>query len=194
MNLNPFSGGSYKNPADDAMKYLEQIPGEVKPYYDPYINAGGSSLDQLMQQYNMLVNNPGNLMSSIGEGFTQSPGYQFQYNQGMNAANAAAASGGMLGTPYHQNQAASISSNLANQDFYNYLQTALQQYNAGLKGYEGINSMGYNASNELANTIGNNRLNQANMSYLGTSNQNQANADAFKALLGGGATVASAFI
>jgi len=33
-------GGSYSNPADAAMPYLEQVPGYVDQYYNPYINMG----------------------------------------------------------------------------------------------------------------------------------------------------------
>src|ERR1700751_3520310 len=106
----------YTNPADKAMPYLDQIPDTIKPYYQPYIDAGQQSLSSLMGQYNTLLSNPGAIMNMAGGGFQQSPGYQFQMNQAINAANNAAASGGMAGTPYHQQNAAGMASNLANQD------------------------------------------------------------------------------
>lgn len=185
MQLNPFASNFYENPAEGAMEYLDEIPGEIKPYYDPYIDAGQDSLQNLMRQYSILQNNPQAMMQMAGEGYKQSPGYLFNYNQGMNAANNAAAAGGMLGTPQHQQHASSMASNLANQDYYNYVDRNLGLYDRGLGGQEGINQMGYGASNELANSLGNNMMNQANMSYLGTANQNQANADMFNSLLGG---------
>lgn len=182
--MNPFDSPQYTNPADKAMPYLNQIPGQLKPYYDPYINAGQSSLSTLMNQYNTLLNNPGAVMAMAGQGFQQSPGYQFQMNQGMNAANNAAASGGMLGTGAHQVNAATIGSNLANQDYYNYLSKALGLFSQGLAGTEGLNQMGYGASNEYANTLGNNLMNQANMSYAGAQNQNQYNSDNYNRMMG----------
>ena len=198
MNLNPFSKNNFKNPADSAMPYLDKIPETMKPYYDPYIGQGKNALSSLMEQYMGLINNPMGPFNQIGESFQQSPGYQFQYNQGLNAANAAAAAGGMLGTPSHQLNASSMASNLANQDYYNYLSKALQQYQfgkeLGLSGLSGINQLGYGASNELANSLGSNLMNQANMQYAGTQHQNQANADMFNSLLGGATALASGML
>ena len=181
MNLNPF----YDNPADSGMNYLNQIPGTITPYYQPYIDAGNQSLNTLMGQYNNLLSDPGAVMSMAGSGFQQSPGYQYQYDQGMNAANSAAASGGMLGTPYHQQQAASTAEGLANQDYYNFLNHSLGLYNQGLSGMQGINQMGYGASNELAQSLAGNLQSQAGMAYAGQGNQNQANADFIHGIAGG---------
>lgn len=190
MNLNPLSlfglgkKPDFKNPADSALPYMQNIPGMVKPIYDPYMNAGQNSLSTLMSQYNSLINDPAKVMNMLGSGFQESPGYQFNMNQGMNAAKNAAASGGMLGTQAHQNDAASIASNLANQEYMNYLGNAMNLYTGGLNGLSGINEMGYGASNEYGNTLGNNQMNMANMSYLGQSNQNQSNMNAYNNKMG----------
>jgi hypothetical protein len=188
MNLNPFSG-LFKNPADSAMPYMSNIPGMIKPIYDPYMDAGKQSLATLMGQYGSLINDPNKIMNMLSSGYKQSPGYQFQMNQGMNAANNAAAAGGMIGTPSHQNQSASIASNLANQDFMNYLGSMMGLYDKGLGGMGEINKMGYGASNEYGNTLGNNQLNMANMAYLGRANQNSSNSNLFNNLLGLGGSV-----
>jgi hypothetical protein len=181
MNLNPFqSAPEYKNPANEAMPYLDKIPETIKPYYDPYINAGNTSLNSLMQQYQALLSNPGSIMNMAGAGFQQSPGYQFQMDQAMLGGNNAAAAGGMLGTNTHQFNNQSTASGLANQDYYNYLSHALGLYGQGLQGTQGVAQMGYGASNELANSLGNNLMNQGGMAYAGQANQNQANADAYK--------------
>jgi hypothetical protein len=109
----------------------------------------------------------------------------------MNAANAAAAAGGYLGNNQHQMNSASMASNLANQDFYNYLSKIMSLYGNGISGYEGINQIGYNASNELANSLGNNLMNQGNLAYAGAQNQNQSNSDLFNSLIGLGTTLIS---
>lgn len=173
-----------KNPADAAMLYLEQIPGTIKPYYNPYINAGQGALTNLQQQYQSLLRNPGSFLSSLMKGYQQSPGYQFNMNQAMNASNNAAGAGGMLGTPAHQQQSATLASNLASQDYNNYLSQILQMYFGGLHGEEGLNQMGYGASNELANSLGNNLMNQGNLAFQGQANQNQSQADFWNSLLG----------
>ena len=189
MNLNPFSSSFYQNPADSAMPYMNNIPGLVKPIYDPYMNAGQNSLSTLMGQYGSLVNDPNKIMTMLSSGYKQSPGYQFQMNQGMNAANNAAAAGGMIGTPAHQNDSASIASNLANKDFMDYLQGMMGLYGQGLGGLGDINKMGYGASNEYGNTLANNEINKANMAYLGQSNQNQSNSNMFNNLLSAGGSL-----
>ncbi len=177
----------YTNPANTAMPYLNQVPGTISPYYQPYIDAGNQSLSTLMQQFNTLLTDPGAIMQMAGSGYQQSPGYQYQYNQGMNAANSAAAAGGMLGTPYEQQDAASMANNLANQDYQQYLNQTLDLYGKGLSGEEGIDSQGYNASNELATGLATNLNNQAGLAYNGQVNQNQHNAAMMNALIGGGA-------
>ena len=39
--------------------YLNQIPGQTSPHYDPWENAGKGMLDPLTGQYTDLMNNPG---------------------------------------------------------------------------------------------------------------------------------------
>lgn len=175
---------AYKNPADAAMPYLDQIPGTIKPYYNPYINAGKGALDTLTGQYDQLVKNPSAILASIGKNYQQSPGYGFNYNQSMNAANSAAASGGMLGTPAHQQEAATLASSLASQDYNDYISKALMAYFQGISGEQDLTHTGYGASNELANSLGNNLMNQGNMAYAGQQNQNQSQSDFWSSLIG----------
>jgi hypothetical protein len=173
-----------QNPANGAQGYLNQIPGMMQGYYNPYIQAGQQALPQLQQQFGMLTNNPGAVMNKIGSGFQQSPGYNWQVKQSMNAANNAAAAGGMLGSPAEQQSAATAVNGLANQDYYNYLNHGMNMYDTGLQGLQGMNQMGFNASTGLANNLANVMQSQANLSYAGQSNQNQMNGGLFGAGLG----------
>lgn len=176
--MNIFGTGPGKplppNPADSAMGYFDQVPGTIKPYYDPYINAGRDALGTLQGQYNTLVNDPNAIINKFGSQFQKSPGYQFQMNEAMNGANNAAASGGMLGTPYHQKNAASLAGNIANQDYYNFLNNSLGMYGKGLEGYQGLNQMGYGASDALASGLAANLMNQGQLAYQGQQAQNEA--------------------
>ncbi len=171
------------NPANSAMPYLNQIPDVLKQYFTPYVNSGSNALGTLMGEYNTLLTNPGSVMSMAGSGFKESPGYEYQYNQGMNAANSAAAAGGYLGTPGHQEQASTMSEDIANQDYYNYLNHALGLYDTGLSGEQGINQMGFGASTDLANSLANNLMTQGSLAFKGTAEQNQSNADLWNTII-----------
>lgn len=172
MNLDPF----YSNPANAAMPYLKQIPGTITPYFQPYIDAGQQSLQTLMQNYNQLLTNPGATINQIGQGYQTQPGYNYAQQSAMNAGNAAAAAGGSLGTTQHQQDAAQQSADIANQYYQQYLNQALGLYGKGLQGEEGINKMGYEASNELAQDLASNMASQGTLAYQGTQGQNAANA------------------
>ena len=85
----------------------------------------------------------------------------------MNAANQAAAAGGMLGTPSHQNQAMTQSQNIANQDYWQYVNHLTGLYNQGLGVAGDVNKMGYNASSAIASDLA--RFMGAEMGLAGQS-------------------------
>ena len=177
--------GGWENPANSAMSELDKIPDILKNYYDPYINAGLGQLPQLQTQYNNLLTNPGGTVNQIGQSFQQSPGFNFAMQQAMQGANHAAAAGGMAGSPQHQQQNMQLATNLANQDYYNWLSPALSQYNRGLSGAEGMYNTGYGASNELAQSIANSMLSRAGLQYAGTAAQNMNQQGGMGSMLGG---------
>ena len=180
---------SWQNPADSAMGYLNQIPAELQKYLSPYIGAGGNALNLLQTQGQNLLSDPNALLNQIGAGYKASPAYQYNVNQATNAANRAAAAGGMAGSPAEQQQLASNISQLSSEDFYNYVDRAMQNYNTGLGIMGGIEGQGYGASNTMANDMATNLMNQAKMQYAETQNQNQADAGfwgGITGLFGGG--------
>src|SRR5258708_3921475 len=101
------------NPYENAEQYFNKIPGTMKPYFEPYINAGRDAMGKTQGQYDQLMNDPSAMYNKFAKGYTQSPGYQWNLNQGMNAATNAAAAGGMVGTPEHQQRSAGIAEGLA---------------------------------------------------------------------------------
>lgn len=169
-------GLNYKNPGDPAMGYLNQIPGAMGQYYNPYIQTGNRAMGTLENTYNQLLQDPSQIMNKIGGSFQASPGYQYNVNQATNAANQAAAAGGMLGTPQEQQQLAQTVSGLANQDYYNYLNNALGLYGQGLGGLQGLNQMGYGASGNMAQSLKDVLESQANLSYAAQQAENERNA------------------
>lgn len=184
---NLFKGG--KNPADSAMPYLNQIPGQTSQYFDPYINAGKNALPNLQGQYDQLLNNPGGKLNDIGQNFQQSPGFKFAMDQAMQAAGHAAAAGGMAGSPQHEQQNMGVATDLANQDYYNWLTGATGLYNQGLQGKQGLAAGGLQAGTSMADMIAQTLAQQANLKFQGNRQQNQNKNDlwsnAFK--LGGSA-------
>lgn len=195
MGLGAFGSGlgalfsNQQNPYDSASSYYNQIPGNISPYFNPYIQAGQSAMGQLQGQYGNLLSNPMQMYNSVASGYHQSPGFQWQLGQGTNAINNAAAAGGMLGSPQHQQQAGQMATGLANQDYYNYLNGALGSaqgmYGMGLEGLQGINTMGYNASDQLAGGLANSLMNQGNLAFSGQAAQNQSQGQAWGNLFGG---------
>lgn len=178
------------NPADAAQPYLNQIPSTITPYYQPYIDNGQNAMGTLNNQYSGMISNPGGMVNQIGSSYQQSPGYQWQLDQGEQSINNAAAAGGYVGTPQHQQQAATLAENLANQDYQQYLNHALGMYNTGISGYQGFNQQGYNASNELASGLAQALMSQANLAYSGAANAGQKKGG----LIGGAMGLASSLI
>lgn len=188
-----FMGGG-DNPADSANQYLNKIPDTLKQYFNPYVNAGRGALGQLQGQYGNLMNDPGALISRLGAGYQQSPGYQFQLKQGEQAIGNANAAGGMAGTQQHMQQSGQLANDMANQDYQQYLNQALGLYGAGLQGTAGLNQMGFQGSSDLANSLANVLGQQAQYGYAGQAGQNQADSQMWQNLFGGAGALASAFI
>jgi hypothetical protein len=182
------------DPSKGAMKYLDKIPGMAQNAYNPYIQAGNRQLPGLEEQYGQLMNDPGGRMNQIGAGYQQSPGFQFALQQALQGSGNAQAAGGMAGSPQHEQQNMGIATNLANQDYNQYLQNALGMYGEGLQGSQGLYNTGYNASNSMADMLANAYGSQANLKYAGGANQNTAKSGLWGGLLGAGAQLGTAGI
>lgn len=183
--------GGYNNPADSAMPYFNQAANQLPGYFQPYMDAGKQALSPLESAYGNLLSNPGGVMNQIGQGYHQSPGYQFQMQQGMNASNNAAAAGGMAGTPMAQYNGSQFATGLANQDYYNYLSKALGMYGQGLQGEQGLANMGAGASMGLGEDLAGIYGAQGQLAYSGQQNQNQNSSGGIGSLISGAGGMAS---
>lgn len=194
--------GQNNNPADAGMPYLGQIGSTITPYYQPYMNAGNSAMgymqNTLMPQYQKMFQNPGQFMNQMGQQFHQSPGYQFQVNQALGAANRAAAAGGTLGTPMEQQNIAGTVNGLADQDYYNWMNHAQNMLGMGLNGAAGLSQnmfdTGFQASSGLANNLAQVLSSQAQMAYAGQSQQNQARSGFEGDIAGGIGSMVGSFL
>ena len=180
-------GRGQKNPADAANKYFNQIPGQTKQYYQPYMEAGKGAMSDLQNQYKDLLG--GGVYDKLGAGYKESPGYQFKLKQALGAGGNAAAMGGMLGTPQHQEQAMDTANGLASQDFNDYLGKQMGLYGLGLQGTQGLNQMGYNANSDYGSMLANLLGQQGQYAYAGQAGKNQQGSQNMNNIFGGISTL-----
>jgi hypothetical protein len=176
--------GNKKDPAKEANKYLEQIPGQIKPYYDPYVNAGREALPTLMEQYRSLIEGPGDLFTKLTRGYQASPNYQFQRDEAVRGMNQAASAGGMVGSPQEQQELMRILTGLQSQDFGDYANQMMRMYGMGLGGMGDINQLGYGASGQMAQSLKDVLESQANLAYSGAASKNKNWADTLGGAIG----------
>lgn len=212
-----FAGLNTPNPANSAMPYFNQIPGQLQNIYspwmsssvmnsvNPYLQNGQSAGNTLNGQYGSLVNNPTGMFNAWGSTYHASPGYNWQVGQATQAANNAAAAGGMAGSPAEQQSLASTVNGLANQDYWQYINNAQNLYSQGLQGLQNQYGIGAQTANNIygiganmANNYGENLsqalMNQGLLNYSGQINQNQSRLGGLGALGAGiGGLVSSLF-
>lgn len=186
-------GKKNKNPADAANGYLDQIPGQVNPYYQPYMDAGKGALNTLQGQYGNLLNNTGDVYNKLAGGYKESPGYQFALKQALGAGQNSSAAGGMLGTPADQQQQMGIAQDLSSKDFGNYMQNQMGLYGAGLSGMGNINQMGFDASTGYGNMLGSILGQKAQNAFSGQAGMNQGRQQNMNDIFGGIGGAASGY-
>lgn len=150
MGMNLFGG-------DQAGRHLDEGFNRASGYLNPFLKGGADAFGRygkesqgltglrgpLMEQINRMMSNPGDLLKSIGQGYQQSPGYQFNVDEATKAMNAASQAGGMVGTPAHQQNIAQTVTGLANQDYNNYMNQALGLYGQGMGAGQNMYGMGF---------------------------------------------------
>jgi hypothetical protein len=175
-----FGGGS--NPADASMPYLNQISGVGHQYYDPFVNQGAEAGQKTQGQYDNLLNDPTGFINKLMEAYKPSEGYQFQKDQLGKSMSNTAATGGIAGTPFDQQNQAQGVEGLLSQDIQQFLKNALGVYGTGLEGEQGIANKGYQASGSLADLLGGTLNSQGSAAFQGQSQKNRNQSALFGAL------------
>jgi hypothetical protein len=181
---------SYNNPANSAKSYYDQVPGVLHEGYDPYVQAGGDSMASFQEQLKRMTENPTGIVDDIGSHYEQSPGYQSNVDAATKAAMNAGAANGQAGSPAEQEALAKQISGYASQDYNNYVNQGLGEYNAGVSGYGKMTDMGYQASTGLADSLANSLMTQGNLQYAGQMNMNNNKSSNNAAIMGAAGSMA----
>jgi hypothetical protein len=169
--LGGLTGGGEEDPMKEARKYLEQIPGMGKQYYNPFIDRGNRAGNLLEGEYGKLLD-PSAFMDNIMKNYKMSAGAQYQQDKlGKGIANTAAA-GGFAGTPEAQRQYGEMADQIMSGDMQQYLSNALGIYNRGLGGEEGFADRGYDATKSLVDLLGGTLSSEAGLGFQGASQHN----------------------
>lgn len=163
-----------QNPANSAMQYYNQIPGQLNQIYSPWMQQGQQAGQQLQGQIGQLLQNPGQFINNVGSNFQASPGYGWSVGQATMAANNAAAAGGMAGSPSEQQSLASTVTGLANQNYYNYLNSAMGAYGLGMNSANNMYNTGAQAANQYGGNLATALSGMGQTAYAGQMNQNQS--------------------
>lgn len=157
------------NAANNASNNELAMFGQVRQSLTPYINAGGQGISDLQSALPGLTTPMNPTFAPTQQQLEQTPGYQFQLNQGLQATQNGYASQGLGVSGAALKGAANYSEGLAGTTW----QQQAQNYYQGFNNYLGQNQQIYNQLSGLA-SLGENAA--AGVGNAGLSAQNQANA------------------
>lgn len=177
--------GGNQNPSAAAQPYLNQISGVNQQYLGPYSQMGQQAGNTLQGQYNQIFQNPGQFLNNMGQSYHQSPGFQFALHQALMSANNASAAGGMAGSPMNTQQNMQLATQMGNQDYYNWMNHAMNLYGQGLSGEQGMYGIGAESANNMAGNLSQALSQQAQAAYAGQENANTSQNSMFGNLMGG---------
>lgn len=175
--LNPLNLFQREDPQREANRYLDQIPGVGKKYYDPFIERGGRAGNRLESEYGKMLD-PTSFIDDIMSHYSLSKGAEYQRDKLGKGIGATAAAGGFAGTPEHQTQYGEMANDIMSKDMQQYLQNALGVYGGGISGEQDFYNKGYGASGDLADLLAGNLGSKAGLAFQSAS-QTNANRDAF---------------
>jgi hypothetical protein len=191
--LSKLFGGHDNSAMDAANQYLNQISGVAHQGYDPYVNQGREASGRTQQTYEELMKDPTAFINKLMEGYKPSEGYNYQKELLQRELGNTAAAGGFAGTALDQENQGTAIQKLLSGDMQQFLNNILGVFNTGLKGEEGIAGRGYNATQQLTDTLGNSLNQQGGLAFQNQQQQNQNRSDLFKIfgqMLGGGVNAA----
>lgn len=181
--------GSKKNPADQAMPYLNQIAPMAQGNLNPYINRGQEAGNTAFGEFNSLVSDPTAFLDDLFANYSMSEGFKNRRNEALRTAGDAAATGGFAGTFADQKMQTQLADALLSEDMQQWLNNVLGLYGTGLEGLQNFNNQGFNASTDLTNILGSTLGAQGGLAFQGQQQKNKNNMDIMKLIsqIGGAA-------
>ena len=154
------AASAQKQASQQAINEQQSEYNQTRADYAPWRAAGATALGKLMSAYGMGGSTPtgvqgtpeGNAANGAYGGFFQSPGYQWQLDQGIRAIDHGAAATGMLGSGATVKAEQRYAEGLAGQDFGN--------YTSGLAQIAGLGTAGTNATTQAGTTAASNISNE----------------------------------
>jgi len=128
-----------------AMQPIQQATGKAVGYLSPYEKVGRGALNEYYSHLNQM-SNPTDFYNQIMQHYQQSPGVQFQQQQGVNALENQAAATGMTGSGQEMKDIMKYSQGLASQGQQSYLQNILGIQGGYMGGMSGLGGMGFQAA------------------------------------------------
>jgi len=179
------------NAANYAANLQQQQFATNQANLSPYMSIGTAALPQLLQSlgYQGQYGSNGNLTGLSGQGFqfnpsnlTQTPGYQFTLQQGLNAVNNATSATGQTGSGAQAKGLANYATGLAQNTYNQQYQNALTTYQQNASTLGSLLSTGQNAAAGLGS------MGMQNAQSVGNTLQGGANATAAGQIAAGNAT------
>jgi hypothetical protein len=184
--------GNTEDPSKEANKYMSQIPGVGKQYYNPFIDRGNRAGNTLEGEYGRMMN-PTSFMDDIMKNYKMSEGAQYEQDKLGKGIGSTAAAGGFAGTPEHQRSYGEMAGKIMSGDMQQYLTNALGIHDRGMTGEEGFFNKGFDASSSLADLLGGTLASQGTMAYQGAQQKNANQSALFSAIAKALATGAGAY-
>jgi len=180
-----FGGGGGPNPADEAQKYINQVPGIAQRYLNPYIQHGQNAYDIFSGPYQQMAQDPSGFINALMQKYKPSENYKLANKAAQQAESNTAAAGGMRGSVQDIDKSAQISNRLMDQDMQQWLQNALGVQSQGLNAERGMYGQGYDASKQLVDNWVNALGQQGQYAFQGQREANQDNNDIFGSIAQG---------
>lgn len=168
-----FGKAKYTDPAAAAQPYLSQIPQVGHQTYDPYVNRGNQAANTINPLYERFATDPRGYLDELMSGYEPSQGYQKRKEELTRAAGNTAAAGGYRGTPSDIRNQTEIVNGLLSEDMQQFLQNIFGIQNTGLQGEQGFSNTGFNASNNLADIVGNSLNQQGGLAFQSARQKNE---------------------
>jgi hypothetical protein len=175
-------GGGGSNPSDAANPFINQIPGTIKPYMEPYINRGNSAYDVMNPQLTSMAQDPAAYLEQLMGRYQPSKSYNLRRDEALQAAGNTAAAGGMRGSLQDITNSSRITDSLLGDDMQQWLNNVLGIQGTGLKGQQDLYNTGFSASQGLSSDLSNVLGTQGQLAFQGAANQNKRQSDMFSGI------------